>query len=243
MVTTDPMVAYGGVVVFQLVEQESPIQAVEAEIRTALTRARDGDVEVLPRLRELLDHHPEIWSVYGDAAFHARAAWIDVIGGADLALKESLGRKAAAMRNELVGPSSSPLEGLLAERVVASWLQLAQAEATVAQATNSTMKQVAFAEKRLDAAHRRHLNAIGALATLQRLIPSTPALPALEAASPVVASQMEVVASQTPPGETANSTEAAGEVAEKQLGEVAESAAILAFVMPTPPRRCSHRPA
>jgi hypothetical protein len=243
MVTTDPRVAHGGVVVFQVVEPESPIQAVEAEIRTVLTRARDGDVEALPRLRELLDHHPEIWAVYGDAAFHARAAWIDVIGGADLALKESLGRKAAAMRNELVGPSSSPLEGLLAERVVASWLQLAQAEVTVAQATNSTMKQVAFAEKRLDAAHRRHLNAIGALATLQRLIPSTPALPSRETTIPDGQIQPEKVMTGTPSGVTASLATPGDKAAEKRPGEVAEVAAILAFVMPTPPRMCSHRPA
>jgi hypothetical protein len=237
------MVAHGGVDVFHVVEPECPIQSVEDEIRTVLTRARDGDVEALPRLRELLDHHPEIWAVYGDAAFHARAAWIDVIGGADLALKESLGRKAAAMRNELAGTSSSPLEGLLAERVVASWLQLAQAEATVAQATNSPMKQVAFAEKRLDAAHRRHLNAIGALATLQRLIPSTPALPSRETAIPDGQIQTENVTTETPPGVTANSPKPGGEVAEKRPGEVAEAAAILAFVLPAPSRKCSPRPA
>jgi hypothetical protein len=145
------------------------------------------------------------------------------------------------MRNELVGPSSSPLEGLLAERVVASWLQLAQAEATVAQATNSTMKQVEFAEKRLDAAHRRHLNAIGALATLQRSIPSNPALPALETAGPDVAPQTEHVATVTPPGGAANPPEAVGETAEKRPGNVAEPEAILAFVLPTPTRTCNPR--
>jgi hypothetical protein len=141
----------------------------------------------------------------------------------------------------LVSPSSSPLEGLLAERVVASWLQLAQAEATVALATTSTMKQVEIAEKRLDAAHRRHLNAIGALATLQRLIPSTSALPALETAGPDVAPQTEDVATVTPPGETTNSTEAAGVVAEKRIEEVAEPEAILAFALPTLTRICSPR--
>jgi hypothetical protein len=231
--------AHGGGGVFGIVEPSSSIQAVEDKIRTMLTRARQGEIEALPLLRELLDHHPEIWSVYGDAAFHARAAWIEVIGGSDLALKESLGRKAAAMRNELIGPTSSPLEGLLAERVVASWPQLAQAEATVALATNSTMKQVEFAEKRMDAAHRRHLNAIGALATLQRLIPSSPALPALDSASPDVAPQTEDVATVTPPGGTTNSTEVAGVAAEKRLDEVAATGKILAFVLPTPPRICS----
>jgi hypothetical protein len=166
-----------------------------------------------------------------------------VIGGADLALKESLGRKAAAMRNELVGPSSPPLEGLLAERVVGSWLQLAQAEATVAQATNSPMKQVAFAEKRLDAAHRRHLHATGALATLQRWMPSTPALPSRETTIPDGQIQTEKVMPETSPGVTADLAKPDDKVAEKQLGEVTEAGAILAFVMPTPPRICTPRPA
>jgi hypothetical protein len=166
-----------------------------------------------------------------------------VIGGADLGMKESLERKIAAMRAELVGPSSSPLEGLLAERVIASWLQLAHAEASVAQAANTTMKQVAFAEKRLDAAQRRHLNAIGALATLQRLIPSSPALPYLETAGPDIALQTEDVAIGTSPEVTANSTGAGGEVVEKRPGEAAEAGAILAFVMPPSRRVCSPRPA
>jgi hypothetical protein len=233
--------AHGGVVVIQIVEPSSSIQAVEDEVRSVLARAREGDVESLPRLRDLLDNHPEIWTVYGDVAAHARLAWIDVIGGVDLGMKESLERKIAAMRAELVGPSSSPLEGLLAERVIASWLQLAHAEATVAQAANTTMKQVAFAEKRLDAAQRRHLNAIGALATLQRLIPSSLALPALVTAVPDVAPRSEDIATETSPGETANSTEAGGEVVEKRRAEVAEAGTILAFVMPPSRRVCSPR--
>jgi hypothetical protein len=131
----------------------------------------------------------------------------------------------------------------LADRVISSWLQLAQAEVTVAQATNSTMKQLAFAEKRLDAAHRRHLNVIGALATLQRSMPSTPALPSLETTIPDGVTQTEKVTTETPPRVTVNLTTPGDEVAEKQLGEVAEAAAILTFVMPAPPRICSPRPA
>jgi len=46
-----------------------------------------------------------------------------------------------------------------------------QAEAAVAAATRTTIKQLGYAEKRLDSAHRRHIHAIGALATLRRLLP------------------------------------------------------------------------
>ena len=165
-----------------------------------------------------------------------------MIGGVDLGLKESLERKIAAMRAALVGPSASPLEDLLAERVIASWLQLAQAEATLAQTANSTMKQVAFAEKRLDSAQRRHLNAIGALATLQRLIPTSPARTALETVDLDVALQTEDVVAVPPPGETANPTAGAGQVAEKQPGEVAEATAILPFVLPSRRGLRSSRP-
>jgi hypothetical protein len=105
------------------------------------------------------------------------------------------------------------------------------------------MKQATFAEKRLDAAHRRHLNAIGALATLQRLMPSTPTLLSLETTIPGGEAPTEKVTTETPPGETTNSAKPGDEVAEKRPGEVAEAAAILAFVLPIPPRMCSPRPA
>jgi hypothetical protein len=230
--------------VYKIAEtQVDPAEAVQVELREVFDRARRGDLNALPRLRELLDDRPELWRSYGDVAKHALASWIKLIAGDELALEESLGRKAAAMRNELVSPSSSPLEGRLADRVIASWLQLAQAEATVAQATNSTMKQLAFAEKRLDAAHRRHLNAIGALATLQRLMPSTPALPSLETTIPRGEAPTENITTEAPPGETANLAKPSDEVPEERLGEVAEAAAILAFVLPTSPRMGSPRPA
>lgn len=147
-------------------------RAAEDEIKLLLERARAGDVQALPALRETLDMNPELALAWGDLAAHARAAWLSLIAGHDLALKESLGRKAAAMLYELAGPGAPPLERLLAERVVATWLEVNHADAAAAQAEGVTLRQASFSLKRQESAHRRHLAAIGALATVRRLVPA-----------------------------------------------------------------------
>ena len=96
----------------------------EDMIRAQLERARGGDATDLAALQETLDRYPEIWRSYGDLAKHARDVWIGLIGGEDLALKESLGRQAEAMKADLAGPAPSPLETLLIERIVTCWVQL-----------------------------------------------------------------------------------------------------------------------
>ena len=53
---------------------ESP--SVAGELRVLVDRARRGDLDALPRLRELLDGHPEVWRSFGDLARHAEAAWV-----------------------------------------------------------------------------------------------------------------------------------------------------------------------
>jgi len=157
--------------VSEMMELAPPGPPAEAEIRDLLERARRGDADALPGLRAALDGHPEVWRSYGDLAAHAQAAWIGLIGGPDLALGEALGRRAAALRAELAGPASTPIEALLAERVVACWLQVNYSDAAAAQAGGVSLKQAAFAQQRQDAAHRRYLTALGALATVRRLLP------------------------------------------------------------------------
>jgi hypothetical protein len=146
--------------------------SAEVEIRALLQRARQGDLEVLPRLRHLLDHSPELWEHYGDLSAHAEAAWIALASGSDLQFQESLARKIAALKAELSGPAPSPLERFLIDRIGATWLQVAYADAVAAQAQDASLKQVEFAMKRRDRAHRRHLTAVAALATVRRLLPA-----------------------------------------------------------------------
>ena len=53
--------------------------------------------------------------------------------GDDPLVQEVLPPQLKAKREELAGPEPSPLEELLAERIVACWLQLRYAEAIYAQ--------------------------------------------------------------------------------------------------------------
>ncbi len=155
----------------EMMELAPPGPPGDAEIRDLLERARRGDADALPGLRAALDGHPEVCRAYGDLAAHARTAWINLIGGPDLALGEALSRRAVALRAELAGPAPTPIEALLAERVVACWLQVNYSDAAAAQAGAISLKQAAFAQHRQDAAHRRYLTALGALATVRRLLP------------------------------------------------------------------------
>jgi hypothetical protein len=135
-----------------------------------LQRARTGDDGVLPELRAFLDSRPDLWKHYGDLAIHAQQAWIEKIGGADLWVKECLHREVARLKHELVGTSPSPLEGLLADRIVACWLQVYHADLLAAQAMGSSLKLVDFLGKRQARTHRCLVSSIGALAMVRRLM-------------------------------------------------------------------------
>jgi hypothetical protein len=149
---------------------EWPRPQGEKEIRDLLERARGGDASDLAALREALKNHPEIWRAYGDLAAHAREAWINLIGGVDVVLKESLGRQIEAMKIDLAGPDPSPLETLLVERIAACWLQMGYSDAVAAGVGNISIQQANYNRKRQDSAHRRYLSALATLAMTRRLL-------------------------------------------------------------------------
>jgi hypothetical protein len=167
-----------------MAERPDPPPAFQ-ELQALAARAKEGHLEVLPQLREFLDNHPEIWEQCGDVARHALDSWFDLIAGPDLVAKESLARKAVVIEAEVAGPMPSPLERLLAKRVVACWLQVSHADAMVAQAGNVSVRVADFARRRQDSAHRRLVTAIGALATVRKLLPAAVEIRALTAPAAV----------------------------------------------------------
>jgi hypothetical protein len=77
------------------------------------------------------------------------------------------------MRIEVAGENPSPLERLLAERVVATWLQVQLFDAFYALGMKGgTIIQDEFRQKRLDRAHRRHLSAVRTLAQIRKMAPT-----------------------------------------------------------------------
>src|SRR5262245_1955874 len=59
-------------------------------LESLVQRAQQGDEGALPELRQALDNHPEFWQRCGDLALQAQTAWVQLISGKDILLRESL---------------------------------------------------------------------------------------------------------------------------------------------------------
>jgi hypothetical protein len=114
-------------------DRDPPLEA-RREIEAVVARAKAGDQAVLPRLRALLAQYPSLAAHYGDLAVHAVHAWAALCAGSNPYLNECLIAQAAALHEELAGPALSPVVQLLAERVVACWMQMNYFDAIEAQA-------------------------------------------------------------------------------------------------------------
>jgi len=153
-----------------------------AEAREAIRRAEEGDESALPMVRRYLDEPgPEYLDVV-DVARIAREAQIKrVFGPEDLVAREAMGRKLEGMRREILGEGATPLEGLLADRVVLCWLQLYYAEIKHAEmalrdAPDIDWTQDEYHQRRVDRLQRRYVAAIKGLAQVRRLLGGSPSV-------------------------------------------------------------------
>ena len=144
-----------------------------------LRRAERGDKSALPRLRELFgaDSGGLLLGICGgDLAARAEAAATGRMAGTQLAFKEALTTKLAALRRELAGPEPTPVVRLLAERVVLCWLDAHDWELRHNQAMERagglSHSQSEHFQKMRDRSHRRYLQALKALAQVQRMGPA-----------------------------------------------------------------------
>jgi len=144
------------------------------ELARLLRSAEQGDRSVLPRLREALDADATLWKEYGDLALQAEASLVRLAAGNNVLLAESLLRKLHALKGELTAEVATPLERLLVERVTATWLQAAYCDAVAAQAGPSSEARSRLLLQQQDAAHRRHLTAVKALAMVKKLLRPAP---------------------------------------------------------------------
>jgi hypothetical protein len=146
------------------------------DIRKLVQRAEQGDLSVLPALRQVLDENPTLWRHYGDLAELAQLTWLNLACGSNLALRESISRRLEELRTELASENALPLEGLLVERVVVGWLQTSYADVHLAQVKNHgpDPARVRAATHLLDRAQQRYLAAIRQLAVVRKLLRPLP---------------------------------------------------------------------
>ena len=146
-----------------------------AKLRDLMDKAQEGDQDAAFDIRKTLDESPDLaWRFIKGPGKMAEEALIDEFTrDKDLASKELLKHQLRSMRIEVAGENPSPLERLLAERVVATWLQVQLFDAFYAFGMkNEIMRQGDYRQKRLDRAHRRHLSAIRTLAQVRKMGPA-----------------------------------------------------------------------
>lgn len=136
---------------------------VLSELQQLVERAQHGDPSVLPRLRAIIDQHPQIWQYAGNVAGMAELAWIKVIASEHPLIAESIKLTAAAMKAELLGPAPTSLERLLIDDIIANWLELKYRQCVAATVHNGSLAQAAFHVKSLESAERRHQAAVRTL--------------------------------------------------------------------------------
>ena len=141
------------------------------EIRGLVARAKQRDKEVVPELRAALEEMLELARKYGHPAEKVEQVIIEKYVGENLLAKEAISRTLQLMREELAGVDPTPLERLLTERVVATWLQLQFFDQLYSQNVGKlSIPQDEHYQKCIDRAHKRHLSAVRTLAQVRKLL-------------------------------------------------------------------------
>src|SRR5262249_57939317 len=87
-----------------------------------------GDRAVLPALQALLETDPCLWQEVGTVVTEVEQAWMQLLTGTNLVTREIFLRQLQALKAALAGPTPTPLERLLVERIALCLLQVQQAD-------------------------------------------------------------------------------------------------------------------
>jgi hypothetical protein len=166
------------------------IKAKLARLRELSTRAEAGDKEARRELRRVLqESSPQVVAQAADLARRAERQLVKVAAGEPLS-EEAIPLRLEQLRAEIAGDNPTPLEMLLAERVVALWFLVQFLDGALYGALhNAFLKKkgkergpgfsdsfARFTIKWQESAHKRYLDAIRELARVRRLQAATPAV-------------------------------------------------------------------
>ena len=147
------------------------------DLKDLIERGMQGDQEVLPMIRQVLDQCPELWQEAGNHVSRAENTWLQAMAGNDLITQEILSRQHNTIKTELLAATSTPVERLLVETLGVHRLQFMDASCRVARNVNQSGYVADYQEKRLANASRQLEQAGKSLAQIQRLLrPKAPVI-------------------------------------------------------------------
>jgi hypothetical protein len=115
---------------------------VTKELKALMVCAYKGDEGAIPKMREILDEAPSLARELLDPAKVAERSAVGLYASKDdLLAQEAIPRVLEQMRSELEGEDPTPLERLLVERVVATWLQVQCYETLYGRSTPRTPRR------------------------------------------------------------------------------------------------------
>jgi hypothetical protein len=158
-------------------------KATLRELRALSDQAKDGDKEARRELRRVLRaSSPEIVIRASDLARWGQQVLITTAAGKDPLMEEALTARLDLMRVDIAGQEASPLELLLAERIVSCWLLVETLDALLSiqlgphlrPEQRSPMSYLRHVFKWQESANRRYLSAIRELARVRKLQNNAP---------------------------------------------------------------------
>jgi hypothetical protein len=147
-----------------------------ARLSELATRAQSGDTSVLPELGQLLDRCPDLYRHVGDLGERATEVFLQQLK-ADPFVVECVRRNLKAMEADLA--PQTPVERLLVERVVLTYLQAYGADLLAARPAPGGNAGDEQRRKRQDSANRRYLQSLAYLAKVRSLLDRAGARPAV----------------------------------------------------------------
>lgn len=153
------------------------------DLRELSAKAEVGDEGAREELRrKLVEASPAVIARASDVGRRAQHMLIGTVAAGDPLTEYALSGRLDMLRAEIAGENPSPLEALLAERVVACWMLVELFDALMAAQLRResdkrlplfhTLKMVKWQES----ANRRYLAAIRELARVRKLQANTPAV-------------------------------------------------------------------